>query len=87
MAEVETPNCLATSAKAIPRVFTNPTATRERTALICLRRLPPFSSSFEISDPSDDDVDYTKLHNPSAIDAQNRKEQFQNCAKEYAHDF
>jgi hypothetical protein len=52
-----------------------------------LRRLPPFSSSFEISAPNDDDVNYTKLHNLSAAVTENRKDQFHYCAKEYAHDW
>jgi hypothetical protein len=43
-AEVETPNRLATSAKATPWVFTNPMAMRARALVVGLRRLPPLHS-------------------------------------------
>jgi hypothetical protein len=49
MAEVETPSCPATSAKAIPCVFTSQIAIRARTLLASLRRLPPFNSSIDTS--------------------------------------
>jgi hypothetical protein len=47
MAEVETLSCPATSAKAIPCIFTSPIAIRARTLLASLRRLPPFNSSID----------------------------------------
>jgi hypothetical protein len=45
VAEVETPSCLATSAKDTPCVLTNPIAIQARTLLAFRRRLPPFISS------------------------------------------
>jgi hypothetical protein len=71
IADVETPSCLATSAKATPLVLTNPIAIRARTLLACLRRLLPFISSmgtfsflhiFEENAPSSDDVGCNRLH-------------------------
>jgi hypothetical protein len=46
VAEIETPTCLATSAKATPRVFTNPMAIKAWTLLISLGRLTALPGRF-----------------------------------------
>jgi hypothetical protein len=47
IAEVQTPNRRATSAKATPCFFTNPITIRARSADTSLRRLPDLNSSMD----------------------------------------